>query len=108
MIIHGHNVEGNVIDNQTRCAHYHQAEDVIAIKFKCCETYYPCYKCHQEEADHQAELWAKAEFDAKAILCGVCGTELSITEYLNRNATCPHCQAAFNPGCKRHRHLYFE
>ena len=26
--------------------------DVIAIKFKCCNKYYPCYKCHEEHESH--------------------------------------------------------
>ncbi|WP_112180193.1 MULTISPECIES: CHY zinc finger protein [Paraliobacillus] len=108
MIIHGHHVEGNVIDSQTRCSHYHQIEDVIAIKFKCCQTYYPCYKCHQEKADHHAILWTEEEFDTEAILCGVCGKTISIETYLGGNSTCPQCEVAFNPGCKIHRHLYFE
>lgn len=39
---------GSIIDVNTRCIHYHTNLDIIAIKFKCCDIYYPCYKCHEE------------------------------------------------------------
>lgn len=106
--IKGINIYGQTVDNQTRCQHWHSDLDVIAIKFKCCEKYYPCFSCHEEEADHKSEVWAKADFDTKAILCGVCGTELTVNEYQTSGNTCPKCNAAFNPGCSKHYHLYFE
>ena len=106
--IKGINVYGKPIDNQTRCQHWHSELDIIAIKFKCCDKYYPCFSCHEETADHEPQVWPKSEFDSKAILCGVCGTELSIADYKSSNNTCPNCKAAFNPGCSNHYHLYFE
>ncbi len=36
-------VYGSLIDTETRCRHYFTEEDIIAIKFKCCNKYYPCY-----------------------------------------------------------------
>src|SRR5664279_6180850 len=62
------------VDGQTRCIHYSGTTDVVAIKFKCCGSYYPCFQCHQECADHQAQLWPSDQWREKAILCGVCGT----------------------------------
>ncbi|MBM7675956.1 CHY zinc finger protein [Gracilibacillus alcaliphilus] len=100
-------IYGLTVDEETRCEHYHQTEDVIAIKFKCCSKYYPCYKCHQACADHSMKRWGKHEFDQYAILCGVCKTELTIYQYLNSNK-CPACAAPFNPGCANHYHLYFD
>lgn len=96
------------IDRHTRCQHYHSEVDIIAIKFKCCGTYYPCYKCHEEHADHKPEVWGKHEWAEKAILCGNCNLELTIEQYMNSNAQCPHCRASFNPKCANHYHLYFE
>ncbi|TKI16435.1 hypothetical protein FCT18_20820 [Lysinibacillus sphaericus] len=26
--------------------------DIIALKFTCCERYYPCYKCHEAHAQY--------------------------------------------------------
>lgn len=100
-------VYGNVIDDQTRCKHYDSERDIVAIKFRCCGKYYPCYLCHNENEDHPIRVWMRNEFDAKAILCGNCKRELTIHEYLNANR-CPYCKAAFNPGCSLHYHLYFE
>lgn len=102
------NVFGKSIDKQTRCVHWHSALDIIAIKFKCCDKYYPCFSCHEEEADHDHEVWPISEFDQKAILCGVCAEELSIEDYMASDNTCPNCESSFNPGCSNHYHLYFE
>lgn len=49
-----------------------------------------------------------SEQHARAVLCGVCGHQLTVIEYLDCGSTCPACGTAFNPGCARHRHLYFE
>lgn len=106
--IRGINVFGKPVDNQTRCVHWHSELDIIAIKFKCCDKYYPCFSCHEEEADHEHQVWPKAEFDQKAILCGVCGNELSIKDYMASGNICPTCKSGFNPGCSKHYYLYFE
>src|SRR5690606_20898541 len=96
------------VDSQTRCTHYHSQLDIIAIKFKCCKKYYPCYECHQEAEIHKPQVWSVVEHDQKAILCGVCKHELTITEYINSGNKCTSCKSNFNPGCSLHYHLYFE
>lgn len=101
-------VFGKVTDDQTRCMHYHSPLDIIAIKFKCCGKYYPCYQCHDETAGHAAEVWKKDEWDIKAILCGVCKHELTINDYIQSGNKCPYCDSSFNPNCSRHYNLYFE
>ncbi|MBC7744304.1 MAG: hypothetical protein H7096_04315 [Flavobacterium sp.] len=101
-------VKGNCLDNETRCVHYHTDLDIVAIKFKCCQTYYPCFKCHAEDADHFPQQWKKEELKTKAILCGACKAELTIQQYFKCNYTCPFCSASFNPGCQNHNYLYFE
>lgn len=100
-------LKGKLIDNQTRCEHYHSEKDIIAIKFKCCNTYYPCFECHQETTHHQPQTWKKEEFETLAILCGNCKTEISINSYLKSEYHCPNCKAAFNSNCSKHYHLYF-
>lgn len=100
-------VRGAVIDDQTRCTHYHGPYDVIAIKFRCCGEFYPCYRCHAEASDHPIKRWPAAEWDQPAILCGVCGTELTINSYL-AGTRCPACAAIFNERCSQHHHIYFE
>jgi len=101
-------VYGELVDGETRCKHYHSPLDIIAIKFKCCDKYYPCYQCHEETTDHPAKVWNKDEWDTKGILCGICKTELTINEYMNSNDKCPNCRSAFNPNCRKHYHLYFQ
>lgn len=99
---------GRLLDDQTRCVHWHGPTDVIAIKFRCCGKYYACHDCHAELETHPAERWAPAQFGEKAVLCGACGSELTISEYLASHFVCPRCGADFNPGCAAHYHLYFQ
>ena len=101
-------IYGVDVDAETRCAHWHSPLDMIAIEFKCCRRWYPCFDCHSAMADHDAVAWPRSEFSAKAILCGGCGDQLSIDEYLACGNKCPECDAAFNPGCAKHYGLYFE
>jgi uncharacterized CHY-type Zn-finger protein len=100
-------VRGLSLDPATRCAHWRSELDVIAIKMRCCGTYYACRECHDALADHPAAVWAEEEFDQTAILCGACGAELSVRSYLACDSQCPSCHSRFNPGCHKHRHLYF-
>lgn len=103
-----HRVKGKPVDDHTRCVHYHGALDIIAIKFDCCNDYYPCYYCHHETANHPATVWPKTAFKTKAILCGACLKEMTIEAYKASEYECPFCKAAFNPKCAGHDHLYFE
>lgn len=100
-------VRGAVVDDMTRCVHYRTAVDIVAIRFACCGEYYPCHLCHEEAAGHPARQWGVEERDTKAVLCGACGEELTIADYL-ASSSCPECGAAFNERCALHAHLYFE
>jgi uncharacterized CHY-type Zn-finger protein len=101
-------VRGIDVDPQTRCAHWHSARDIIAIAMKCCGVYYACKDCHDALAGHAAAVWPHAEWQTPAVLCGACGTELPIRQYLESENICPACGAGFNPGCRNHYHFYFE
>ncbi|KAF8853196.1 zinc finger CHY domain-containing protein [Acephala macrosclerotiorum] len=101
-------VHGLEVSSKTQCAHWHSERDIIAIKHKCCSLYYACISCHEAIAGHDNQVWPNDEHATKAVLCGNCRHELSITEYLECGNTCTMCQAAFNPGCRNHYHLYFE
>ena len=100
-------VLGPTVDDQTRCVHYRTELDVVAIRFRCCGEFYPCHLCHEETAGHEASVWPSGEQDTHAILCGVCGETMSIRDYLDADG-CSSCQAPFNPGCRLHKHLYFD
>jgi uncharacterized CHY-type Zn-finger protein len=108
MYIKGIEVRGSILDDETRCSHYHSDKDRIAIRFYCCGIYYPCYQCHEEHGCAETKVWPKTQFGEKGILCGSCKQELTIAEYLNCHSVCPECGADFNPGCNLHKHLYFE
>jgi uncharacterized CHY-type Zn-finger protein len=103
-----HAVRGVAVGPETRCAHYDGKRDVIALRFGCCETFYPCHACHAAVADHESEPWPRERFDDPAVLCGGCGTALSARSYLEADHECPACSAAFNPGCEAHYSRYFE
>ncbi|WP_082023322.1 CHY zinc finger protein [Sporosarcina koreensis] len=108
MEIHEKEVVGEQVDEETRCQHYHSEVDRIAIKFFCCQTYYPCYECHGMHGCGHPAVWPASRFSEKAVLCGACRFELSVTEYLSCGSACPACSAPFNPGCSLHKHLYFD
>ena len=100
-------VHGLDLDPQTRCAHWHSLLDIIALKMRCWRTYYACRECHDALAGHPAAVWPVEAWDEAAVLCGACGSELSVSAYLACGSTCPNCRASFNPGCHKHRRLYF-
>lgn len=100
-------VLGLLVDDETRCEHYHGPLDVIALRFACCREWYPCHECHATTADHPAAQWPVEDRHEEAVLCGVCGSRLRIDAYLDADA-CPQCAAGFNPGCRLHHRLYFD
>jgi uncharacterized CHY-type Zn-finger protein len=101
-------VRGINLDAHTRCQHYHGPTDIVAIKMKCCGVYYACKDCHAALADHRIEIWPEDEWRQRAILCGACGVELTIRQYMESESCCPACRAQFNPKCREHYHLYFQ
>ncbi|SDF55054.1 Uncharacterized protein, contains Zn-finger domain of CHY type [Halorubrum xinjiangense] len=101
-------LRGIDVDPETRCAHWDAPVDVVALRFGCCETYYPCDACHDAATGHEAVPWPRERFDEPAVLCGVCGATLTARAYLDGTDACPACDARFNPGCRKHRDRYFE
>lgn len=107
MYLNSIQINGKIYDDETRCEHYHSRLDIVAIKFYCCNEYYPCITCHKETADHEVHVWPADNFNEKAVMCGKCKTEMTIQDYLSSGSKCPFCKAQFNEGCKLHQHLYF-
>ena len=101
-------VRGVSVGQQTQCMHYNSERDVVAIRFKCCDTFYACIHCHEELAGHSPLVWDRNEREAHAVLCGKCQKTLSIAQYLDCGNFCPLCGAAFNPACERHYDRYFQ
>ena len=101
-------VFGLELNARTGCLHYGSPVDIVAIRFICCGRYYACYECHQAIEKHPVERWKREEFHLKAILCGHCGIEWTIHQYLCCNHQCLNCKSPFNPRCKNHWGLYFD
>jgi uncharacterized CHY-type Zn-finger protein len=101
-------VRGVNLDPQSRCEHYSGPTDIVAIKMKCCSVYYARKDCHAVLTDHQIEVWPESEWSQKAILCGACGTELTIRQYMQSESSCPFCGERFNPRCRNHYSHYFK
>jgi Uncharacterized conserved protein len=101
-------LRGVGVDSETRCVHYNTRQDVIALRFGCCEQYFPCHACHEAVADHDPVPWPRARFEESAVLCGVCRNTLSAREYLANPLECPICGVKFNPDCQAHHAEYFE
>lgn len=102
-------LQGKLVDSQTRCEHYHTDVDVIALKFKCCHVYYPCFECHQAAAHLPEKFHIEQDAQELVVLCGVCVGEMTFGEYSLRDPLrCVYCDHLFNVGCKLHYDLYFE
>ena len=95
------------LDPETRCAHWHSPLDVIAIKMKCCGVYYACKDCHDALAGHAAEVWPRDEWEQPAVLCGVCGTEMSVRQYLGCANRCPSLRRGIQSRLPRAPSLLF-
>ena len=104
--LHAVMIRGAVLDDETRCAHWHGDDDVLAILFPCCGAWYPCHACHEDHAGHEAAVWRGDQADRRALLCGRCGETLSIRHY-RATGMCDACGGRFNDGCRLHHHLYF-
>lgn len=100
-------IYGKLIDDETRCVHYHSEKDIVALQCATCRKFYPCYQCHNEAENHRFHVWQSNQFHENAVYCGHCRSTLSIHSYLN-TTKCPQCHHSFNPNCAKHYHLYFQ
>ncbi|WP_252177444.1 CHY zinc finger protein [Endozoicomonas sp. 4G] len=70
------------------CDHYHR---LCRVRFKCCETFFPCHRCHNEKVDGN-EIACKTNGlnakDATMLKCSLCDYEGEINE---SSQTCPNC-----------------
>lgn len=97
-------IYGTDVDEHGRCAHYRSERDVIANKCATCGLFWACYYCHREACDHE---FGRMLDDAISVVCGNCSHFMNLREY-SEVESCPSCGHEFNPGCKAHRHLYFQ
>ncbi|MCI1987080.1 MAG: CHY zinc finger protein [Lactobacillus sp.] len=96
-------IRGIDCDAAGRCRHYHQDNDIAALRCAQCGDFFACYQCHDALCDH---LFVPSPKASRAVLCGNCGVELTFAEYTQ--GSCPQCQHAFNPNCRVHYNRYFQ
>lgn len=99
----GHAIYGLLTDEEGRCSHYHTERDVAALRCDTCGRYYACYQCHDLLEDHPFQ--PVSADDTAPVLCGSCFHTMTQEEY--EKGHCPFCGHHFNPGCKKHHHIYF-
>ena len=46
-------INGLLVDDESRCQHYHTELDIVALKCFQCQKYYACYQCHDSLEDHK-------------------------------------------------------
>lgn len=99
-------INGLLVDNESRCQHYHTVLDIVALKCFQCQKYYACYQCHDSLEDHKFRAYPCQLKEDKVLICGVCRQEMTIEEYQEAVA-CPNCHSSFNPACSKHYDIYF-
>lgn len=87
--LNGTTVYGQSIDKQTRCIHWHSALDVIAIKFKCCDKYYPCFSCHEKRLITNTRFGLKLSLPKKLFYVVFVVTNLVSTSIWNLTIPAP-------------------
>ena len=98
---------GLLVDDESRCVHYHSVKDIVSLQCYECRKYYACYQCHNAMEMHVFSPYPLALSEDQPILCGVCKRTMTFQEYQEQIA-CSYCSAPFNPGCKQHYSYYFK
>lgn len=74
-------IYGFLVDNESRCQHYHTELDIVALKCFECLNYYACYQCHDSLEEHSFRAYPCQLKQDKVLICGVCQHEMTIEEY---------------------------
>ncbi|EFA24667.1 CHY zinc finger [Streptococcus sp. M143] len=98
---------GLLVDDESRCVHYHSVKDIVSLQCYECKKYYACYQCHNSMETHVFSPYPLALTEDQPILCGACKRTMTFQEY-QKQIACPYCSAPFNPGCKQHHSFYFK
>ena len=98
--------QGVLVDDESRCVHYHTDKDIVALQCYECQKYYACYQCHNALETHTFTPYPLSLKEDRPILCGSCKKILTYEEY-SKKSSCPYCKAAFNPACQNHYSIYF-
>ncbi len=44
--------QGLLVDDESRCVHYHSEKDIVSLQCYECKKYYACYQCHNTMETH--------------------------------------------------------
>ena len=99
--------QGLLVDDESRCVHYHSDKDIVALQCYECQKYYACYQCHNELESHTFSPYPLNLKQDRPILCGSCKKTLTYEKYREKGS-CPYCAALFNPACQSHHSMYFK
>ena len=99
--------QGLLVDDESRCIHYHGEKDIVSLQCYECKKYYACYQCHNAMETHIFSPYPLTLAEDRPILCGVCKRIMTFQEY-QKQIACPYCKSPFNPGCKQHYSYYFK
>lgn len=99
--------QGLLVDDESRCVHYHSDKDIVVLQCYECKKYYACYQCHNEIEEHIFSPYPLSLKGDRPVLCGSCKETLTYEEYSGKG-NCPYCKAAFNPACQSHYSYYFK
>lgn len=99
--------QGLLVDDESRCVHYHSEKDIVSLQCYECKKYYACYQCHNAMEKHVFSPYPLKLSKDKPILCGACKRTMTFQEY-QKQIVCPFCSSPFNPGCKLHHSFYFK
>ena len=80
-------INGLLVDDQSRCQHYHSPLDIVALKCFECQKYYACYQCHDRLEAHIYRAYPCQLKQDKVLICGVCRHEMTIEEYQDVEAS---------------------
>nr|WP_081214804.1 CHY zinc finger protein [Streptococcus oralis] len=100
-------IYGLLVDDESRCVHYHSEKDIVSLQCYECKKYYACYQCHNALENHNFAPYPLSLTEDRPILCGKCKKILTFQEYQKQTA-CPYCKTFFNSGCKEHHSYYFK
>ncbi|EPY54030.1 hypothetical protein SPOG_02747 [Schizosaccharomyces cryophilus OY26] len=98
-------IYGLLVDDWSRCQHYHSELDIVALRCFACKRFYACFTCHNILESHRFEPWKETP-NLFPVLCGACKHNLTRDQY-QQTSNCPNCERPFNPNCRKHKSYYF-
>jgi len=75
--------QGLLVDDESRCVHYHSEKDIVSPQCYECKKHYACYQCHNAMEKHVFSPYPLALSEDQPILCGICKRTMTFQKYKN-------------------------